>query len=83
MLDCVRIDAIEKFDVMADLPIHYYVGSRSAQESLKPIPTDQMPKFDPLEERDRYCWKAWTASFRRTCRIIKSEPPALTDGSCE
>ena len=50
---CETEEAIEKFDVMADLPVQCYVGSRSAQENLKLIPTDQMPKLDPLKESDR------------------------------
>ena len=50
---CETEEAIEKFNVMADLPVQCYVGSRSAQENLKLIPTDQMPKLDPLKESDR------------------------------
>ena len=50
---CETEEAIEKFDVMADLPVQCYVGSRSAQENLKLIPTDQMPKLNPLKESDR------------------------------
>ena len=50
---CETEDAIEKFDVMADLPVQCYVGSRSAQENLKLIPNDLMPKLDPLKESDR------------------------------
>ena len=50
---CETEAAIEKFDVMADLPVQCYVGSRSAQENLKLIPTDQMPKLNPLKESDR------------------------------
>ena len=50
---CETEEAIEKFDVMADLPVQCYVGSRSAQENLKLIPTDQMPKIDPLKKSDK------------------------------
>ena len=50
---CETEEEIEKFDVMADLKVQCFVGSRSAQENLKLIPTDQMPKLNPLKESDR------------------------------
>ena len=50
---CETEDEIEKFDVMADLPVQCYVGSRSTKENLKLIPTHQMPKLNPLKESDR------------------------------
>ena len=50
---CETEDAIEKFDVMADLPVQCYIGSCSAQDNLKLIPIHRMPKFNPLKESDR------------------------------
>lgn len=50
---CETEEAIEKFDVMADLPVQCYVGSRAAQENLKLIPIDQTPKLNPLKESDK------------------------------
>jgi hypothetical protein len=50
---CETGEAINRFDVMADLPVQCFVGSRSAQENLKLIPADQMPKLNALRESDR------------------------------
>ena len=50
---CETEEAVSKFDVMADLPVQCFVGSRSAQENLKLIPADQMPKLNALRESDR------------------------------
>ena len=50
---CETEEAIQAFDVMADLPVQCCVGSRSAKENLKLIPADQLPDLHPLQERDR------------------------------
>ena len=50
---CETEDAIEQFDVMADQQVQCFVGSRSAQENLKLIPADRMPKLNSLKESDR------------------------------
>ena len=43
----------ENFDVMRDLPVQCFVGSRSAFENLKMIPEGRPRDVRPLEERDR------------------------------
>ena len=50
---CETNDEIDKFDVMADQQVQCFVGSRSAQDNLKLIPADQMPKLNPLKESDK------------------------------
>lgn len=50
---CETEDAIAQFDVMADQQVQCFVGSRSAQENLKLIPADQIPKLNQLKESDR------------------------------
>ena len=46
-------EAINNFDVMADRQVQSFVGSHSAQENLKLIPADRMPKLNPLKENDK------------------------------
>lgn len=50
---CETEEAVYSFNVMADLPVQCFVGSRSAQENLKLIPADHMPKLNALLEYDR------------------------------
>lgn len=50
---CETEDAIKTFDVMADLPVQCFVGSRSAPENLKLIPAEQFPKLNALRESNR------------------------------
>lgn len=50
---CETADEIDKFDVMADLPVQCFVGSRSAAYNLNLIPKDQIPKLNPLKESDK------------------------------
>ena len=50
---CETPEAIEKYDVMEDLPVQCYVGSRSAAENLKLIPADKRPALTPLKESDK------------------------------
>ena len=50
---CETEDEIKKFDVMADLQVQCFVGSRSAQENLKLIPAEQLPELNALQESDR------------------------------
>jgi len=49
---CKDEETLAKFDVMADLPVQCYVGSRSATENLKLVPGEQFRALRPLEERD-------------------------------
>ena len=78
---CETAEAIDSFDVMADLPIQCFVGSRSAQENLKLIPVDDMPKLNALRESDKdillegFCGiipqnlqeKIWDMIWKRWC----------------
>ena len=50
---CETDDEIDKFDAMADQQVQCFVGSRSAQDNLKLIPADQLPKLNPLKESDK------------------------------
>ena len=49
---CETEEVIKAFDVMADLPIQCFVGSRSAQNNLKLIPEGQTPLLNSLNEND-------------------------------
>ena len=50
---CESEEAAGKFDVLADLPVQCFVGSRSALENLRMIAADRMPELNPLKETDR------------------------------
>ena len=50
---CADEAAIKKFDVMADLPVQCFVGSHSAAENLRLVPSDVFTGLKTLEERDR------------------------------
>lgn len=50
---CETEEVVNNYDVMADLPVQCFVGSRSAKENLKLIPPDQMPELNSLKESDR------------------------------
>ncbi|MBQ9060954.1 MAG: hypothetical protein IJ128_07410 [Firmicutes bacterium] len=41
------------FDIMKDLPVQCFVGSRSARENLDLIPAEERPVLRPLQQRDR------------------------------
>lgn len=43
---------IMEYNVMEDKPIQCFVGTRSAQDNLKLIPRDKLPKLQPLHEND-------------------------------
>ena len=51
---CRSEEEVIEFDPLSDKPIQCCVGSRSARKNLELIPKDHLPKFRPLEERDRY-----------------------------
>lgn len=53
MCRCHDRSEIEKFDVMGDLPVQCFVGSRSARKNLELIPKDKMPDFRPLKKTDK------------------------------
>lgn len=50
---CHDSSEIEKFDVMGDLPVQSFVGSRSARKNLERIPRDKIPDFRPLKKEDK------------------------------
>jgi len=50
---CDSEEAVSRFDVMADMPVQCFVGSRSAKDNLNMIPADQMPELRPLKAGDR------------------------------
>ena len=50
---CETPEAVDHYDIMADLPVQCYVGSRSAAENLKLIPADKLPELTPLQESDK------------------------------
>lgn len=50
---CDSIAAALQEDVLADKPVQCFVGSRSAWENLKLIPSDRFPQLNPLHEHDR------------------------------
>ncbi len=47
---CRSDKEIESYDVMEDKRVQCYVGSFSAQDNLKLIPKDKLPKLNPLRE---------------------------------
>ena len=53
IFNCHDEPSVRNFDVMQDRPIQCFVGSHSAQDNLKLIPTDRMPALHPLQESDR------------------------------
>jgi hypothetical protein len=53
LFNCYDEKAVREFDVMADRPIQCFVGSRSAYENLKLIPSSSLPTLHPLKESDR------------------------------
>ena len=69
------------FDVMADLPVQSFFGSRSAWDNLTLIPSDKLPRFGALCESDSRAlfeglegattplWrqKAWDMIWQRWC----------------
>ncbi|MBQ8559590.1 MAG: hypothetical protein IJ439_06375 [Tyzzerella sp.] len=76
---CHDMNLIDKVDVMEDKPVQCFVGGRSAQENLKLIPQDKLPKINELKETDReylfegldnimpQCWqnKIWEMIWKR------------------
>ncbi len=50
---CESTEAMLREDVMADKPVQCFVGSRSAWENLKLIPSDCRPKLKPLTPQNR------------------------------
>ena len=76
---CHDMKLIDKIDVMEDKPVQCFVGSRSAQENLKLIPKDKLPKINKLKESDQaylfegldnimpQCWqnKVWEMIWKR------------------
>ncbi len=52
LYSCHSADAAERFDVLQDLPVQSWLGSRSARKNLELITAD--PGITPLRESDRY-----------------------------
>ena len=50
---CESTEAMLREDIMADKPVQCFVGSHSALENLKLIPSDCRPKLKPLSLQDR------------------------------
>ena len=53
LYSCHNEEAVRKFDVLADIPVQSFVGSRSALQNLALIPENERPVLRELEERDR------------------------------
>ena len=53
LFSCHDEKTLDKFDVMADLPVQSYAGTDSAYENLMLIPDGKRPDVRGLEERDR------------------------------
>ena len=53
IFSCMTEDAVRGFDVMHDLPVQCFVGSRSAMDNLNLIPPESLPKLPSLRESDR------------------------------
>ncbi len=53
LFNCYSDKDIDKFDVLADLPVQCFVGSRSAKDNLRLIPKDKIPKLNPIKESDK------------------------------
>lgn len=50
---CRSAREIEQYDVMEDKRVQCFVGSFSAQENLKLIPKEKLPRLNPLQESHR------------------------------
>jgi hypothetical protein len=53
IFNCYSEDEIDKVNVMEDKPVQCFVGSKSAFDNLKLIPTDLIPVLNPLKESDK------------------------------
>ena len=53
IFNCMDKEAVHAFDVMADKPVQCFVGSKSAEDNLKLIPKDSLPRLNPLRESNR------------------------------
>lgn len=53
LYSCHTEDDMAAFDVMADMPVQSYIGSRSAQGNLNLIPPGKRPILNPLTENNR------------------------------
>ncbi len=74
-------EQVAAFDVMADLPVQSFFGTRSAWQNLQLIPAGELPAFDGLRESDEAAlfeglegattplWrsKAWQMVWQRWC----------------
>ena len=73
---------VAAFDVMADLPVQSFFGTRSTWDNLRLIPEAEFPRFEGLRESDKSAlfegleeattplWreKAWQLIWQRWCR---------------
>lgn len=53
LYSCHSQKEVRTFDVLADRPVQSFVGSHSAAENLRRIPSEALPRLRPLEERDQ------------------------------
>lgn len=53
IFSCMDRESVRAFDVIADKPVQSFVGSGSAQDNLKLIPTNRQPHLNSLQESDR------------------------------
>lgn len=53
IFNCMDKEAVYAFDAMADKPVRYFVGTKSAEDNLKLIPKDSLPRLNPLRESNR------------------------------
>lgn len=53
LFDCKNEQAAAGFQVLDDWPVQCFVGSRSAEKNLYLIPKNDLPRFRPVEKRDR------------------------------
>ena len=81
IFSCKTDEEVKNFDPMSDPPVQSYIGSRSAAENLKLIPSNSRPSLRELEERDKkilfsgldealpeiYRDKIWEMIWKRWC----------------
>jgi hypothetical protein len=53
IFNCKDKEAVQAFDIMADKPVQCFVGSKCAEDNLKLIPKDSLPRLNPLRESNR------------------------------
>lgn len=54
LFQCIDVNDYKDIDVMEDKRVQCFVGSNSAMENLKLIPTEKLPVFHALKEADKF-----------------------------